>query len=138
MSRKRPAEPSTPLESDAHENDKARLKREAWERLRAQDLLERDQARRALFDAFEIWTICEHKICRRNKGCRGDTDECVMKRWRRVVPDEVRIYLGKVVHFVADHGMTVEQAVQATEADLKEREAGAQRAARADIVAGAR
>lgn len=104
------------------DTEEQRRARDEWLAQQAEAKRERDEARRSLFTAFEMWTICPHKICQRNKSCRGDTDECVMQRWRRTVPDEVRIYIGKVVEFVAREGMTVEQACEATDKDFKERE----------------
>lgn len=115
MSRKHAAEPVTPRAEDAGESAKKRRSREEWERRDAEDRRLRDS------NAFKIWTICPHKICRRNKGCGGDTEECVTQRWRRVVPDELRIYMFKVAHLVSEQGMSVEQACNAAEADFKQR-----------------
>lgn len=117
------------------DTEEQRRRRDEWLKQQAENRRETDEARRALFNAFNIWTICPHKICRRNKGCSGDTTECVMQRWRRVVPDEVRIYIAKVAAFVTNQGMTVKQACAATEADLKER---AEIAARHEARAAAR
>lgn len=118
MSQPQSAKQSARLSRLHDKAEDARRRREEWERQQAQDLRERDAFRRRLLDAYKIWTICEHKICRRNKGCRGDTDECAT-RWCRVVPDEERIYLGKVLQFMAKEGMTLAQAVAATDADFK-------------------
>jgi hypothetical protein len=118
MSKRQSAKQPAPRSRAADEEEQARRRREEWERDRAESLRLRDEVRRRLFDAFDIWTICDHKVCRRNKGCRGDTEECVMKRWRRVVPAELRSYIGKAARLVAE-GMTAEEAVAVAEADLE-------------------
>lgn len=117
------------------DTEEQRRRRDEWLKQQAENRRETDEARRALFNAFKIWTVCPHRICQRNKACRGDTDECVMLRWRRVVPDEVRIYLAKALDFTVNKGMTVEQACAAVDADLKER---AEFAARYEARAAAR
>lgn len=116
MSRRSLANPPVPDEDV--ETDKARREREAYERACAEDREALHSARRTMFDAFRLWTVCDRKRCRRNRRCSGDTDECVMKRWRRFVPQEMRSDIFKVVQFMRD-GMTATEAIAAAETDLK-------------------
>lgn len=121
MSRKRSAAPVTGVADLPDETPERRRKREEWERCHAEERRLRDSARRKLCNAFKIWTVCPHKICRRHRGCSGDTGECISQRWRHLVPEELRIYTFKVMHLVSAQGMSVEQACDTVEADLKHR-----------------
>jgi hypothetical protein len=126
MPKQPPTQPTQPMPEDQEhgafvpdEPEAMRRWREEDARWRKEEMIERDKFRRQLFNIFNLWKVCEHKVCHRNKGCRGNTDECVMKRWRRVVPDEVRNYVGKIAHYVANEGMTTAEAIAATDADFK-------------------
>lgn len=125
MSRRKTKQTTNAMDGWFHpvDTEEQRRRRDEWFKQQAENKRVRDKSRRALFNAFKIWTICPHNICLRNKACSGDTTECVMQRWRRVVPDEVRIHLAKMLDFIVNKGMTVEQACAATDADLKERAA---------------
>lgn len=122
LSPPRPEKIEIPIHFHPGDDEKTRQERLAWAREAAEERRRLYEARSHLFTAVGLWKVCEHKSCRRNKSCRGDTNECAMKRWRRYISDEDRIYLGKVCHYVADEGMTLGQALDAADADLKERE----------------
>ena len=135
MSRKHA--PDGPEQADdryAKESPEQRRKREEFEHYCEENRRERDQTRRVFFTLFKMWTICDDKRCIRNKACSGDTDECVMKRWRRTISDEVRTWLARTCHHVGA-GLSVPEAMDKAKADIEAANAmlaryEAQRAAR--------
>jgi hypothetical protein len=74
------------------------------------------QARRALFTAFRLWTVCPSKMCGRHKACRGDANRCLQERWQPLAPPEVKALLQKAFAKRAG-GMTPREAVAAAAAE---------------------
>lgn len=130
LSPPRPEKIEIPIHFHPGDNEATRQARLAWAREAAEERRKLFETRSQLFTGVGLWKVCEHKVCRRNRACRGDTNECMMKRWRRYISDEDRIYLAKVCHFAAHEGMTMAQAIAAADADLKEREESAARSRR--------
>lgn len=119
MSRKHSGRRALARGADASTEE--RRAREERERQSAEDLRERHAFRRRMFDGFKLWTVCPHKICRRNRRCSGDTDECLTQRWHQLMPQDTRHVVAKAIQFMSD-GMPAAQATAAAEADLKQRQ----------------
>ncbi len=105
----------------SRETAETRAKREQWERERALAMRERDRARRKLFTAFMMWTICPHKQCIRARACTGDTEECRVQRWRKAVPDEIRTELFKTLELMSRGGHSHEEASRLVREDMQMR-----------------
>jgi hypothetical protein len=95
-------------------------KREQFERERAVSERERDNARRKLFTAFQLWMVCPDKRCARAKACSGDVEVCLRERWHVHISDETRAMLGKTLQLIGD-GLSVNEAVAAAQADIAQR-----------------
>ena len=97
---------------------------QAKKRKREEPEGDREAARRRLFTAFRLWTVCPDKRCVRAKACRGDVDVCLHARWFVLVSAETRAMLGKALQLMHD-GLSVHEAVAAVQADMAQREESA-------------
>jgi hypothetical protein len=75
------------------------------------------QARRALFTAFRLWTVCPSRMCGRHKACRGDADRCLRERWQPLAPPELKATLQKIFANQAG-GMTLHEAIAAARTSM--------------------
>jgi hypothetical protein len=99
-------------------NDAARkAQQEEAQRQNIESARERDDARRVMFSAFGLWSICPAKICRRARACRGDAARCMNERWHPNVPAEFKALLAKAAANIRD-GMSHADAVAAAEASM--------------------
>ena len=59
------------MSKTAAKNELSRLK--YAERFAAEKALQQ----RRYCDAFALWRTCQHKLCRRKRGCGGDANDCL-------------------------------------------------------------
>ena len=109
-------------ESEEYVAEAHRQQREDFEGYRRRVQRERDEARRVMFTAFGIWTMCPHKECQRAKACRAaDTEECRRERWRHVLTDEVRFLMTRVMQLLRE-GRAKHEVIDVACAEWAERE----------------
>jgi hypothetical protein len=108
------------IDDDDESPQAKKRKREEFERARAESDRERDRARRKMFTAFRLWTVCPDKRCARAKVCSGDVEACLNERWFVCISDETRTMLSKTFQLLSD-GMSPHEAVAAAHADIAQR-----------------
>ncbi len=108
------------IDADEESPQAKKRKREQFERERAETERQRDNARRRLFTAFKLWTVCPDKRCTRAQACSGDVEVCLRERWRVHVSDETRAFLSKAFELMRD-GLSPREAAAAAQADIAQR-----------------